>query len=123
MIWMKLSTKRIHHWYQEAYARQDELVCAMRGGGKPMGSKTIKTVGTLLVGGVVGAGVALLLAPQSGKRTRREIRFLGKKALNRSESIVMDWRRSFNNLMDDVSEQLHQRGNGKVAGFEKRASS
>jgi gas vesicle protein len=88
-----------------------------------MGSKAIKTVGSLLVGGVVGAGVALLFAPQSGRRTRRDIRYLGKKALNRSESMVMDWRRSFDNLLDDVSEKLHRGGNGKVTGFEKRASS
>lgn len=33
----------------------------------------------LLVGGLVGAGVMLLLAPQSGKKTRAQIR---KKSLN-----------------------------------------
>jgi len=27
----------------------------------------------VLVGGVIGAGVALLIAPQSGKRTRRQL--------------------------------------------------
>ncbi len=32
------------------------------------------TIFSFLVGGAVGAGLALLLAPQSGKKTRRQIR-------------------------------------------------
>ncbi|HXW68726.1 MAG TPA: YtxH domain-containing protein [Dissulfurispiraceae bacterium] len=32
------------------------------------------TIFSFLVGGAVGAGLALLLAPQTGKKTRRQIR-------------------------------------------------
>ncbi len=32
------------------------------------------TIFSFLVGGAVGAGLALLLAPQSGKKTRKQIR-------------------------------------------------
>jgi gas vesicle protein len=32
------------------------------------------TIFSFLVGGAVGAGLALLLAPQSGRKTRRQIR-------------------------------------------------
>ena len=33
---------------------------------------------SFLVGGLVGAGVALILAPQSGKKTRKQIRELAE---------------------------------------------
>ena len=35
--------------------------------------RTTPILVALVVGGLVGAGVALLLAPQSGKRTRQQI--------------------------------------------------
>ena len=35
--------------------------------------RTTSILVALVVGGLVGAGVALLLAPQSGKRTRKQI--------------------------------------------------
>jgi len=35
--------------------------------------RTTSILVALVVGGLVGAGVALLLAPQSGKRTRQQI--------------------------------------------------
>jgi len=35
--------------------------------------RTASVLVALVVGGLVGAGVALLLAPQSGKRTRQQI--------------------------------------------------
>jgi gas vesicle protein len=72
-----------------------------------MESKTVRTIGVLLVGGVVGAGAALLFAPQSGKRTRRDLRYLGKKALNRSESIAMDCRRSVENIFEKAADRFH----------------
>jgi gas vesicle protein len=37
--------------------------------------KTLRTIGISLLAASVGAGVALLLAPQSGEKTRRLIRF------------------------------------------------
>ena len=35
--------------------------------------RTTSILVALVIGGLVGAGVALLLAPQSGKRTRQQI--------------------------------------------------
>jgi len=37
--------------------------------------KTLRTIGISLLAASVGAGVALLLAPQSGEKTRRLVRF------------------------------------------------
>jgi len=36
-------------------------------------NKTGTVLISFLIGGIVGAGVALLLAPQTGKRTRKQI--------------------------------------------------
>ena len=36
-------------------------------------NKTGTVLISFLIGGIIGAGVALLLAPQSGKKTRRQI--------------------------------------------------
>jgi len=36
-------------------------------------NKTGTVLISFLIGGIVGAGVALLLAPQSGKKTRRQM--------------------------------------------------
>lgn len=43
----------------------------MDGEGRKLG---IFVIFSFLVGGAVGAGLALLLAPQSGRKTRRQIR-------------------------------------------------
>lgn len=66
----------------------------------------IRTIGTFVVGGLIGAGVAILFAPQSGKRTRRELRHMGKKVLHKSEALGMDIRNSLDNLVDDISTKL-----------------
>jgi len=39
----------------------------------PDKDRTTSILVALVVGGLVGAGIALLLAPQSGKRTRQQI--------------------------------------------------
>jgi len=66
----------------------------------------LRTIGTFVAGGLIGAGIAILLAPQSGKRTRRELRHMGRKALHKSEALGMDLRNSFHNLVDDVSSRF-----------------
>jgi gas vesicle protein len=66
----------------------------------------LHTVGALLIGGAVGAGIALLFAPQSGRRTRRDLRHLGEKAINKSAAIGLDARHSFNHLIDEVSDRF-----------------
>jgi gas vesicle protein len=51
-----------------------------------------KILGALLIGGILGAGLALLFAPQSGKKTRKDIsRFAGRvrdDVEDKAESIV-----------------------------------
>ena len=49
--------------------------------------KKVHPAAAFVVGGLVGAGLALLFAPQSGRRTRQEIRYLGKVIKNKSEEV------------------------------------
>ena len=45
---------------------------------------------SFLLGGLVGAGVALLLAPDSGKETRRKLREVAEDATDRAGDYVED---------------------------------
>ncbi|BCA78321.1 YtxH domain-containing protein [Desulfuromonas sp. AOP6] len=72
------------------------------------------TVGAMMLvaGGVIGAGLALLFAPQSGKKTRRQIVRYSKKVRNEAEARVQDTVHSLSdfveNLNDSTSELLSQ---------------
>lgn len=77
------------------------------------------TVGTvmLVVGGIIGAGTALLLAPQSGQRTRRQIARCSRKARNQAEEVVKDAADSVADVIEDLgtkTSDLLDRG-GEVA--------
>ncbi len=63
----------------------------------------------LAVGGLIGAGAAILLAPQSGKKTRRDIRHIGRVARNRSEKVLLDVGRKTSRVVDSLSERLQNR--------------
>lgn len=53
--------------------------------------------GAVVAGGLVGAAVALLYAPQSGRRTRKEILRMAKKVKNSASDLIED-------TMDDVQD-------------------
>jgi gas vesicle protein len=75
-----------------------------------METKNEKLNGALLfvAGSLIGAGLALLLAPQSGRRTRRDIAHLGKMAKKKSEQIQLEIRHALDNLVDDISERMQE---------------
>ena len=64
-------------------------------------------VGTLLLltGAVLGAGVALLLAPQSGRETRKDIARQMKKTRRKVEGAAADFADSVSGLVDAVEEK------------------
>lgn len=70
--------------------------------------KRKSTKGALLffAGSLVGVGLALLFAPQSGKRTRRDLVNLGKVARKKSKAIQLELRRAIDELVEDVSEKI-----------------
>jgi gas vesicle protein len=61
-----------------------------------------------VAGTLLGAGVALLLAPQTGRKTRRDIRQFAEKAGNKAEAAGLELRQSIENIIGDVSEKLQE---------------
>jgi len=66
------------------------------------------TAAALLVGALLGAGVALLFAPQSGRKTRRDIRQFAEKAGNKAEAARLELQHSIDTIIGDIEEKLQQ---------------
>ncbi|GIK55528.1 MAG: hypothetical protein BroJett015_11910 [Chloroflexota bacterium] len=64
----------------------------------------------LLFGGLVGAGVMLLLAPQSGKKTRRQIWRKGRDLREQATDAVEDTVAQVRASIHEQTEMLQQRG-------------
>lgn len=72
--------------------------------------------GALLVtaGALLGAGIALLLAPRSGKETRREITRLARKAGRRAEKAAHEAAGSVYGAVDEAGDRAAEiLGRGK----------
>jgi gas vesicle protein len=81
------------------------------------GHYTLGFLGGMLVGGLAGAGTMLLLAPQSGKKTRAQIQKKGVELRNQTNDAVADARtqvqrkgRQIRTSVHDQAEALQQRG-------------
>ena len=72
-------------------------------------TRVINFITGLLLGAVIGAGVALLAAPQSGHRTRRHIK---KSALTLRESAT--------DRFDDLADDVKGRVDDAIEGARKR---
>jgi gas vesicle protein len=59
----------------------------------------------LVAGGIIGAGVALLFAPQSGKATRKDIARCAKRAKRKAEDIVEDFSDNISKMVDVAGER------------------
>ncbi len=76
----------------------------------------------ILAGGIVGAGVALFFAPQSGKRTRKDVVRFSRKTKNRATEAVDDLSANISDLVDtigDKADDLLEKGKG-VAGSARK---
>ncbi len=76
----------------------------------------------VLAGGVIGAGLALLFAPQSGDRTRKDILRYSKKARNRADGVVDDLADNVSNLVETIGEktdELLEKGKDVAGGARK----
>ena len=56
----------------------------------------------VLLGSMVGAGVALLFAPQAGDKTRKQIARYGKKAGNRTQEFVGEIAESLDDTLHEI---------------------
>ena len=59
----------------------------------------------VFAGGVIGAGVALLFAPQSGAKTRKDILRYSKKARHRADEVVDDLAANVSDLVETIGEK------------------
>ena len=86
-------------------------------------------LGGLLLGGLAGAGAMLLLAPQSGKKTRTQIRRKGRDlrvqttdAIEDGVEQVRDKAHQVTASIHDQAEELQQRGQDVVDHGKERLS-
>ena len=56
---------------------------------------------SFLLGGIVGAGLALLLAPQSGEETRKKIKDFADDVKDKSTDYIDKTREKFTSYVDD----------------------
>ena len=59
----------------------------------------------LVAGGLLGAAAALLLAPQSGKKTRRDIARYSRKVKRQAEDVVDEFAGNVQGMMEDIGER------------------
>jgi len=59
----------------------------------------------LVAGGIIGAGVALLFAPQSGKRTRKDIVRIAKKTRYKAEDVVDNFSDALSDMVEAVGDK------------------
>ena len=59
----------------------------------------------LVAGGIIGAGVALLFAPQSGERTRKDIVRFAKKTRYKAEDLVDNFTDTLSDMVEAVGEK------------------
>jgi gas vesicle protein len=73
------------------------------------------TAAALIVGTLLGAGVALLFAPQAGRKTRRDIRQFAERVGNKADVARHELQRSINDIIGDAEEKLRE---GLAGGME-----
>jgi len=66
-------------------------------------------LGTFILGALVGAGLALLLAPQSGEETQQEIRDRARRLKGAAEERVKDAQRQLEQRLETARQGIHQR--------------
>jgi gas vesicle protein len=88
------------------------------------------TTVALLAGALLGAGIALLIAPQSGSKTRRDIHHFAKKVGNKADAARIELHHSIENIIEDAEEKLRDglaRGvdwtDSKIADFRQTLDS
>ena len=75
--------------------------------------------GLLFAGAIVGSAIALLYAPQSGARTKKNIKKLARKTVDRLDDLQGDIRDQVSNWVNDMAEVVKDAvDQGKKLGAE-----
>lgn len=59
----------------------------------------------LIAGGILGAGAALLFAPQSGKKTRRDVQKYARRMRSEAEEMVEDFSDKVTDVVDNLNDK------------------
>jgi gas vesicle protein len=59
----------------------------------------------LLAGGIIGASLAILYAPQSGVKTRRQLTRCARRARNDAESMIHEAAETVSDAVEDLGEK------------------
>ncbi len=81
------------------------------------GNGTVAGAMLLIAGGLIGAGAALLYAPQSGQKTRKQISRYARRVREDVEENLRDAAESVTDMIDDLGDrtaELVERG-GEMA--------
>ena len=70
-----------------------------------MNDDTTKIGGAILIGGLIGAAIALLYAPQSGRKTRKDIIRAARRAKNSTADLIEDTIDYVNDFINDLKEK------------------
>lgn len=62
---------------------------------------------SFITGGLIGAGVALLYAPQSGERTREEIKEKAERTIIKAQRIEEEIKDSIAQLIEDIRSKVN----------------
>jgi gas vesicle protein len=76
----------------------------------------------IFAGGVVGAGVALLFAPQTGSKTRKDLIRYARKARSRADEVVDEFASNMQGMVDaigDKTDELLEKGKDAAGGTRK----
>ena len=65
-----------------------------------------KIAGAFLVGGIIGAAVAILYAPQSGRETRRDISKTARRVKRETADLIEDTIDGIHDFTDDVKDRV-----------------
>lgn len=75
-----------------------------------MNDDATKIGGAILIGGLIGAGIALLYAPKSGRKTRKDIVRAARRAKNSTADLIEDTIDDVNNFINDLKEKASATG-------------
>ena len=73
-----------------------------------MNKNTTKIAGAFLLGGLIGASVALLYAPKSGRETREDISKTAKRIKNKSVDLAEEIIEGVNDLTNNVKDNINR---------------
>lgn len=73
-----------------------------------MNKNTTKIAGAFLLGGLIGASVALLYAPKSGRETRKDISKTARRIKNKSVDLAEEMIEDVNDLTNNVKDNINR---------------